>query len=68
MIARYRLPVIVSVDEVIEKAVPPSPVRVRRVDFVMSAVCPVSLEQPTFPAPVGTSHLCQQRKLAAPEL
>jgi hypothetical protein len=32
---------------------------VKRVGFVMSAVCPVYPKQQTFPDPVGTSHLCQ---------
>jgi hypothetical protein len=27
----------------------------------MSAICPVYLKQQTFPDPVGTSHLCQDR-------
>jgi hypothetical protein len=40
----------------------PSPVRVKRVGFVMSAVCPVYPKQQTFPDAVGTSHLCQNRK------
>jgi hypothetical protein len=35
---------------------------VKRVGFVMSAVCPVYPKQQTFPDPVGTSHLCQNRK------
>jgi tripartite-type tricarboxylate transporter receptor subunit TctC len=34
---------------------------VRRVAFVMSAVCPVYPNQRTFPDSVGTSHLCQFR-------
>ena len=33
------------------------PLRVKRVGFVMPAVCPVCPQ--TFPAPVGTSHLGQ---------
>ena len=37
------------------------PIWVRRVGFVMSAICPVYPKQQTFPDPVGTSHLCQQR-------
>ena len=35
---------------------------VKRVGFVMSAVCPVYPKQQTFPDPVGTSHLGQTRK------
>jgi hypothetical protein len=35
---------------------------VKRVGFVMSAVCLVYPKQQTFPDPVGTSHLCQQQK------
>jgi hypothetical protein len=38
------------------------PVWVKRVGFVMSAVCPVYTQQRTFPDPVGTSHLCHERK------
>jgi hypothetical protein len=34
---------------------------VKRVGFVMSALCPVYLKQQTLPDLVGTSHLCQQR-------
>src|SRR6266851_5350164 len=30
----------------------------------MSAVCPAYPKQRTFPDPVGTSHLCQERKCA----
>ena len=44
-----------------------SPDRVRCVDFVMSALCPVYLQQQTFPDPGGTSHLgrfcCRSRRL-----
>jgi hypothetical protein len=36
-----------------------SPLRVKRVAFVMSAICPVYPKQQTFPDPLGTSHLCQ---------
>jgi hypothetical protein len=42
--------------------------RVKRVGFVMSAVCPVYPKQPTFPDAVGTSHLCQFRTLLARRL
>ena len=38
-----------------------SPLRVKRVGFVMSAVCPVCPKQQTSPDPVGTSHLCQEQ-------
>ena len=38
--------------------------RVKRVDFVMSAVCLVYLKQQTFPDSVGTSHLCQTQTSA----
>jgi hypothetical protein len=38
-----------------------SPLRVKRVGFVMSAVCPVYPQQQTSPDTVGTSHLCQGR-------
>jgi hypothetical protein len=38
-----------------------SPVWVKRVAFVMSAICPVYPKQQTFSDPVGTSHLCQER-------
>ena len=38
-----------------------SPVWVKRVGFVMSAVCPVYPQQQTSPDTVGTSHLCQER-------
>jgi hypothetical protein len=31
----------------------------------MSAVFPVYPKQQTFPGPVGTSHLCQERKYVA---
>jgi hypothetical protein len=37
------------------------PLWVKRVGFVMSAVGLVYPQQQTFPDPVGTSHLCQQR-------
>jgi hypothetical protein len=37
------------------------PLWVKRVGFVMSAVCPVYPKQQTFPDPVGTSHLGQMR-------
>jgi hypothetical protein len=37
------------------------PLWVKRVGFVMSAICPVNPRQQTFPGPVGTSHLCQGR-------
>jgi hypothetical protein len=37
------------------------PLRVKRVGFVTSPVCPVYPKQQTFPDPVGTSHLCQER-------
>jgi hypothetical protein len=37
------------------------PLRVKRVGFVMSAVCPVYPKQQTFPDQVGTSHLCHNR-------
>jgi len=32
---------------------------VKRVGFVMSAVCPVYPQQQTSPDTLGTSHLCQ---------
>ena len=35
--------------------------RVRRVDFVMSALCPVCTQHQTFSEPNGTSHLGQDR-------
>jgi hypothetical protein len=35
----------------------PSPLRIKRVGFVMSAVCPVNSILQTFPDPVSTSHL-----------
>src|SRR5467141_3700407 len=38
------------------------PLRVKRVGFVMSAICPVYPKQQTFLGPVGTSHLGQERK------
>jgi hypothetical protein len=38
------------------------PLWVKRVAFVMSAVCPVYPQQQTSPDTVGTSHLCQERK------
>jgi hypothetical protein len=41
------------------------PLWVKRVDFVMSAICPVYPKQQTFPDSAGTSHLCQQRTLAS---
>ena len=41
-----------------------SPDRVRCVDFVMSALCPVYLQQQTFPDPGGTSHLCHKRTIS----
>jgi hypothetical protein len=44
-----------------QQADPPCPVRVKRVDFVMSAVRPVYPKQQTFLDPVGTSHLCQKQ-------
>src|SRR6266850_8183432 len=47
-----------------------SPLRVRRVGFVMSAVCPVYPQQQTSPDPVGTSHLGQEptsRRTSRPE-
>jgi hypothetical protein len=34
---------------------------VNRVAFVMSAVCRVYPKQQTYPDPLGTSHLCQER-------
>jgi hypothetical protein len=37
---------------------------VRRVAFVMSAVCPVYPKQQTFPDPLGTSHLCHKQTSA----
>src|SRR6476659_8440281 len=37
------------------------PVRVKRVGFVMSAICPVYPKQQTFLGPVGTSHLARRR-------
>ena len=37
------------------------PLRVRRVDFVMSALCPVCTQHQTFSEPNGTSHLGQER-------
>ena len=37
------------------------PLRVNRVGFVMSAVCPVNSQQQTFPDPAGTSHLGQKQ-------
>ena len=39
----------------------PCPLRVKRVGFVMSQVCPVYPKQQTFPGPVGTSHLGHKR-------
>ena len=41
----------------------PCPLRVIRVDFVMSAIFPVYPDQQTFSEPVGTSHLGQGRTL-----
>jgi hypothetical protein len=41
---------------------PPCRLWVKRVGFVMSPVCPVYPKQQTFPDPVGTSHLCHERK------
>src|SRR5216683_5514682 len=41
------------------------PIRVKRVGFVMSAVCPVYPQQQTSPDTVGTSHLCHLRKCKA---
>jgi len=38
---------------------------IKRVGFVMSAVCPVYPRQQTFPGPVGTSHLCHKRTFPA---
>ena len=38
---------------------PLRPLWVKRVGFVMSAVCPVYPKKQTFPGPVGISHLCQ---------
>src|ERR1700738_1301723 len=38
-----------------------APGQSNRVGFVTSAVCPVYPKQQTFPDPVGTSHLCQNR-------
>ncbi len=40
------------------------PIRVKRVGFVMSAVCPVYPQQQTSPDTVGTSHLCQTQTWA----
>jgi hypothetical protein len=34
---------------------------IKRVSFVMSAVCPVYPKHQTLPDPVGTSHLCQAK-------
>jgi hypothetical protein len=39
---------------------PPFLLWVKRVGFVMSAVCPVYPKEQTFPDPVGTSHLCHK--------
>jgi hypothetical protein len=39
----------------------PQPLWNKRVGFVMSAVRPVYPKQQTFPDPVGTSHLGQNR-------
>ena len=39
------------------------PLRVKRVGFVMSPVCPVYPKQQTFPDPVDTSHLCQNQTI-----
>jgi hypothetical protein len=36
---------------------------VKRVGFVMSAICPVYPEHQTFPGPVGTSHLGQEQTI-----
>jgi hypothetical protein len=44
------------------------PVRVKRVGFVMSAVCPVYPQQQTSPDTVGTSHLCHELTLEAYEI
>ena len=38
-----------------------SPLGVRRVDFVMSALCPVCTQHQTFSEPNGTSHLGQMQ-------
>jgi hypothetical protein len=38
--------------------VPSCPFGVKRVTFVMSAICPVYPKQQTFSDPVDTSHLC----------
>ena len=40
---------------------PRCPLRVKRVDFAMSALGPVCPQQQTFSDPVGTSHLGQSR-------
>jgi len=44
--------------------VPGGPSRVIRVDFVMSALCPVCTQHQTFSKPNGTSHLGQKRTSA----
>jgi hypothetical protein len=44
-----------------QQPVPPCPLRVRRVGFVMSAVCLVYPKHQTFPRSVGTSHLGHER-------
>jgi hypothetical protein len=45
--------------EVAVARVDPCPAWVKRVGFVMSAICPIYPKQQTFPDPLGTSHLCQ---------
>jgi hypothetical protein len=47
-------------DKVIESGAA-CPLGVKRVGFVMSAVCPVYPKQQAFPDAVGTSHLCHFR-------
>src|SRR5580704_12414808 len=39
---------------------------IKRVGFVMSAICPVYPKQQTFPDAVGTSHLCQEQTSLLP--
>ena len=56
-----------SAEEAIEEEGPPCPLRVKRVGFVMSQVCPVYPKQQTFPDSVGTSHLGQKRPRAGCE-
>jgi hypothetical protein len=47
-----------------QQPVPPCPLRVRRVGFVMSALRPVCPQQQTFLGPVDTSHLGPEPDIA----